>query len=227
MAATGVALLVLALLTLAVATGWAPLARLDRSLSLAAYAGDDRSHLHSVVLEVLTAPGLTAIRALVLLPVVVWLLLRAARVAALWVAVAGTLVGPLTAVGKEAVGRVRPDFLRGGDRYDSFSFPSGHSSGIATLVVVVLVLAWPRLSPAARRPALAAGVALAVLVAATRMWLGVHYLSDVVAGLALGTAWALLTAAVAGTLPGGRTPLPGGPAPRAGGPAPLPGGRAR
>ena len=81
---------------------------------------------------------------------------------------------------------MRPDFAEGGARLDSLSYPSGHSSGIATLVTVALVLAWPLLAARARHWALAAGVVLVLLVGLTRMWLGVHFLSDVVGGWALG-----------------------------------------
>jgi membrane-associated phospholipid phosphatase len=84
------------------------------------------------------------------------------------------------------------------------------------------VLAWPRLAARQRRLALAAGLALVVLVGLTRMWLGVHFLSDVVGGWALGMAWTLLVAVAFDALPGGRGALP----PREGvvtGPAP-PGG---
>jgi undecaprenyl-diphosphatase len=48
------------------------------------------------------------------------------------------------------------------------------------------------------------GAALVVLVGLTRMWLGVHYLSDVVGGWALGLGWVLLTALLFGVFPGGR-----------------------
>jgi undecaprenyl-diphosphatase len=102
---------------------------------------------------------------------------------------------------------VRPDFEDGGARYSTLSFPSGHATGIAVLVTVALVLAWPLLAPHARRWWLATGIALVVLVGLTRMWLGVHYLSDVVGGWALGTAWTLLVALLLGGLPGGRAAL--------------------
>ena len=46
-----------------------------------------------------------------------------------------------------------------------------------------------------------------MLVGLTRMWLGVHYLSDVVGGWALGVAWSLLTALVFGAFAGGRAAL--------------------
>jgi membrane-associated phospholipid phosphatase len=123
------------------------------------------------------------------------------------VLVAGALVGPLTTLLKEAIGRLRPQFAEGGARWETFGFPSGHSSGIATLVAVVLVLAWPLLTASSRRAWLTAGVVLTVLVGLTRIWLGVHYLSDVLGGWALGTGWVLLTALAFGALPGGRAAL--------------------
>ena len=96
---------------------------------------------------------------------------------------------------------------QGGARLDSLSYPSGHSSGIATLVTVALVLAWPLMAARARHLALAAGVLLVLLVGLTRMWLGVHFLSDVVGGWALGVAWTLLTALLFGAFAEGRASL--------------------
>ena len=69
------------------------------------------------------------------------------------------------------------------------------------------MLAWPRLSTAQRRLALAAGAALVVLVGLTRMWLGVHFLSAVLGGWALGVACSLLTALVFGAFAEGRAAL--------------------
>jgi undecaprenyl-diphosphatase len=102
---------------------------------------------------------------------------------------------------------VRPDFAEGGARYDSLSYPSGHSSGIATLVTVGLILAWPLLAARARRWWLVVGVVLVLVVGLTRMWLGVHFLSDVVGGWALGVAWSLVTALVFGAFASGRAAL--------------------
>ncbi|SNS42818.1 undecaprenyl-diphosphatase [Geodermatophilus pulveris] len=207
-AAAGAAVAVLLALGAGVLAGWAPQVRLDDALSSALYAGDDRSALHDALLEVLTTPGVTWFRVVVCLPVLFWLGARRAWRTAGWVVTANVLVAPLTTLLKEAVGRVRPAFEDGGASYDTLSFPSGHSSGIATLVTLGLVLAWPRLSPARRRLALAGGLALAVLVGVTRMWLGVHFLSDVVGGWALGVAWTLLVAMAYDALPGGRGALP-------------------
>ena len=198
---------VLAPLGWAVAAGWSPLLRFDRSVSDALYAGDDRSRLLEVVLQVATAPGLAAVRYVVLLPVLTWLVRCRAWWTAAWVVTAAALVGPLTSWLKELVGRPRPLFAEGGARWDSLSFPSGHSSGIACLATVLLVLAWPRLAPGARSRGLVLGGALVLLVGCTRLWLGVHFPSDVLGGWALGCGWTLLVALGFGALPGGRAAL--------------------
>jgi membrane-associated phospholipid phosphatase len=77
-------------------------------------------------------------------------------------------------------------------------------------VTVALILAWPVLAPRARRLWAALGVAVVVLVGLTRMLLGVHYLSDVVGGWALGLAWSLGVALAFDAMPGGRGALPTG-----------------
>ena len=198
---------VVGLLGWAVTAGWSPLLRLDRAVSTALYAGDDRSRLAETVLQVLTAPGLSAVRAVVFLPVLAWLVLRRAWWTAAWVAVAAGLAGLVNGALKELFGRQRPQFAEGGARLESLSFPSGHSAGIAALVTVALVLAWPLLAPAARRLWVAAAAGMVLLVGGTRMWLGVHHLSDVVAGWACGLGWTLLVALLFGALPGGRAAL--------------------
>ncbi len=208
LAAVGGGLAVLGVLGAGVVTRFAPQVRLDDALSRQLYAGDDRSPLVGGLLEVLTTPGVTWFRVLVFLPVLGWLARRRAWRTVLWVGVAVTTIGPVTVWLKELAGRARPAFENGGLVYEGLSYPSGHSSGIATLVTVGLVLAWPRLTAPGRRRAVAGGVALAALVGLTRMWLGVHYLSDVVGGLALGLAWSLAVALVLGGLPGGAGALP-------------------
>lgn len=208
-------LAVVALLGAGVLTRFAPQMDLDGAVSEALYAGDDRATVLDGLLETVTAPGSFWFRLVVFVPVVTWLLARRAAATALWVAVAVVGAGPLNSLLKELFGRVRPDFDQGGARLDSLSYPSGHSSGIATLAAVALLLVWPLLHRRARAWALTAGVCLVVVVGLTRMWLGVHFLSDVLGGWALGTGWSLLVATVLGGLPGDRAALPprGGAAP--------------
>jgi membrane-associated phospholipid phosphatase len=71
------------------------------------------------------------------------------------------------------------------------SFPSGHAVA-ASVTVVAAVIA---LVPAGRRTPWALAAALfSILMGLSRAYLGAHWLSDAVAGLLLGTSWALLTA---------------------------------
>ncbi len=192
---------VLALLGLGVLAGFEPQRRLDAAVSEAVYAGDDRDGSLEALLQVLTAPGLTVVRCLAALPVLVWLVRRQAWRLVLWVVAAAALLAPVITALKDLFGRVRPDFAGGGARYDSLSFPSGHAAGVAALVSAALLLAWPFLAPAARRTWAVLGVLLVLLVGLTRMWLGVHYLTDVLAGWALGLGWVLLLGALLGVLP--------------------------
>lgn len=98
------------------------------------------------------------------------------------VLLAYTLANLLTTVAKDAVDRARPEAARAAiELPTSPSFPSGHASG-AFASAVTLALLVPRL----RAPALA----LAALIAFSRVYLGVHYPSDVAAGALLGTALA-------------------------------------
>lgn len=198
---------VVALLGAGVRADFGPQLRVDAEVAEALYAGDDRARALHWLLEVLTVPGSAVVRYILAVPVLVWLVRRRAWRAVGWVVLAAGLVSPLTSVLKDFFGRVRPAFEDGGARLDSLSYPSGHSSGIATLVAVGLLLAWPLLAPAARRRWLVAGGVAVLVVGATRLWLGVHFLSDVLGGWALGLGWTLLTAVLLGVLPGGRGAL--------------------
>lgn len=90
-------------------------------------------------------------------------------------------------------GRARPDLLWRLADATSLSFPSGHAMG--TMIVYPLV-GFLLVRAAQRRIGLAAGVALALLIGATRVLLGVHWLSDVIGGWLLGGAWACVTLAL-------------------------------
>jgi undecaprenyl-diphosphatase len=205
----GACFALVAVLGVGVLTRFAPQMNLDGTVSEAMYVGDDRAVFLGDLLEVLTAPGVMLARIAVFLPVVLFLLVRRMFGTALWVSIAALLIGPLNTLLKETFGRVRPDFDEGGARLDSLSYPSGHSSGIATLVAVGLLLIWPlMLRRTIRIVALVLGVALVLLVGLTRMWLGVHFFSDVVGGWSLGIGWTLLVATLLGGLPGHRAALP-------------------
>lgn len=95
---------------------------------------------------------------------------------------------------KHAVDRARPVFDEPITTALGASFPSGHALGSAAFYASVAVL----LQPYVRRERLLLGsaVLISVLVALSRVLLGVHYPSDVTAGLLIGLGWAALCTAV-------------------------------
>jgi undecaprenyl-diphosphatase len=87
--------------------------------------------------------------------------------------------------------RERPQVFEWGTHAMTSSFPSGHAMSAATVYVTVAYLA-ARLQRRrrARWATVFAALVLVVLIALSRVYLGVHYPSDVAAGVVLGTAWA-------------------------------------
>jgi undecaprenyl-diphosphatase len=89
---------------------------------------------------------------------------------------------------KQALDRVRPTFNPAAATLGP-SFPSGHSATAAALYAAVALVVARRRAPRTRALIAGAAAGVAVAVACSRVLLGVHWLSDVVAGLAFGWAW--------------------------------------
>lgn len=68
----------------------------------------------------------------------------------------------------------------------TFSFPSGHAMGSMTLAMTVILLSW---HTRWRWPVLVVALAFALQVGASRIYLGVHYPSDILGGWFAGMAW--------------------------------------
>ena len=94
---------------------------------------------------------------------------------------------------KDLLDRVRPTFNPIAETLGP-SFPSGHSATAAALYAAVGLVLARRRSPAVRVAIAGVAVALAVAVACSRVLLGVHWMSDVVGGLAFGWVWFALCA---------------------------------
>jgi len=98
---------------------------------------------------------------------------------------------------KDLVGRVRPALDPAAASLGP-SFPSGHSSTAAAFYAAAALIIGRHLPPQARRIVVAASVAVAVAVGASRVLLDLHWLSDVIGGLSLGWAWFALCSVVFG-----------------------------
>lgn len=89
---------------------------------------------------------------------------------------------------KQLFARERPSLWESIAPETSFSFPSGHAMGSMTLAVVVVLLAWPTRWRWIATGAMAFFVAM---VGLSRIYLGVHYPSDILAGWLAASVWAV------------------------------------
>lgn len=113
-------------------------------------------------------------------------LLLTAAGAALW-----------TTLLKQVLERERPALALRLIETSGFSYPSGHSLASASLYLAMALLVSRHLAHGAAR-VVCVGMAalLALVIGASRAYLGVHYPSDILAGLLLGASWTLSISAV-------------------------------
>ena len=187
---TGAAVVVLALL---VRQQWPPLARFDQR---AVAAGTSLAASHPALLHTLTVWQWLFLPAHLLPLVLAGCLLywwRTRQTTRSWWAVVTILAAwGLSNVVKELVRRARPVLEAPVESASGFSFPSGHAVNTAAMTTALVVLLWPVLRTRGRRAAaVAAAAVLTALTAADRVALGVHYPTDVVAGVLFGAGFVL------------------------------------
>jgi len=140
-----------------------------------------------------TALGSTGVLILVVLAVGGFLAMTRKGHAALAVLVAVSSGVLLSQTMKWAYARPRPELVPHGAEVYTASFPSGHSMMSAVVYLTLgALLARTQSSQGAKVYILSVAVILTVLVGASRVYLGVHWPTDVLAGWALGGVWALL-----------------------------------
>ena len=141
----------------------------------------------------ITALGSMIVLTALTMLVVCFLALSRRVSAAVFLAVAAVGGQTLNATLKAFYGRERPDPSLRWIEIDSLSFPSGHATSSAVIYLTLAVLlARLATTPAQKLYFIGAALLLSFMVGLSRVYLGVHYPTDVVAGWAIGVAWAEL-----------------------------------
>lgn len=94
----------------------------------------------------------------------------------------------LNLAAKQSFSRIRPDLWLSIAPETTYSFPSGHAMGSMALATALIVLAWPTRW---RWVTLIGGAFFVVMVGISRVYLGVHYPSDILAGWMASLAWVM------------------------------------
>ncbi|MDF2618429.1 MAG: phosphoesterase PA-phosphatase related protein [Xanthobacteraceae bacterium] len=175
----------------------------DEAVLLAFRApGDPADPLGPRWLEIMmmdiTALGSTTVLALITLMVTGLLVVDRKRSAALFVLAATASGGALSYLLKLGFERPRPDLVAHMVDVSTLSFPSGHAMGAAVTYLTLGALI-VRTEAKRRIKAYVIGVAvtLTLIIGLSRIYLGVHWPTDVLAGWCAGGAWALLCWTVA------------------------------
>lgn len=170
-----------------------PLARWD--VSLAGWFADHRSAAGLDVFRAITDFGSPAV-SLVVATIVCVVLYRRRQIAD--AALLPLVLGGgelLNLVLKLSFHRTRPDF--GVVQLDTYSYPSGHAMIATATYGAFAYLFWGRARAGHARIVIPAGmVAIVLLICFSRLYLGVHYLSDVLGAIAAGATWLALSIAL-------------------------------
>jgi undecaprenyl-diphosphatase len=144
------------------------------------------------VMRDLSGMGSTIVLTLLTVATVGYLVLVSRRTTAFMVAVSVVSGTVLVSVFKAAFGRLRPDAAFAELEASGLSFPSGHASMSAIVFLTLGALfASTRNRRAERVYILLTAVLMTALVGLSRVALGVHWATDVLAGWAFGSAWAI------------------------------------
>jgi len=145
------------------------------------------------VMRDITSLGGVAVLASLVAVTIIYLLITGRRATALFVFVATAGGQALNSLLKLGIDRPRPELVSHLVNVHTLSFPSGHAmmSAVIYLTLGVLLARWLP-GRMARLYVLFIAVLLTFLVGLSRVYLGVHWPSDVLAGWCAGAAWAML-----------------------------------
>jgi membrane-associated phospholipid phosphatase len=139
------------------------------------------------LLAAVTTLGSTWVIVVVVALGAAWSWRRGSRETAAVVTAVGISAGGLNWLLKWIFQRPRPSIFPDALVASGYSYPSGHTMASAAVYGVIALAIW-RLAPRARWPAVIVATALVFAIGLSRVYLGVHWATDVVAGLAAGVA---------------------------------------
>lgn len=150
--------------------------------------------LNGIAVDI-TALGSATVVTLFSFAGVIVLLLSKDKYGALQMGIAAIGIAFLSPLPKQFFGRDRPTVIPHLVEVMNFSYPSGHSLAAASMYLTLALLGCKHLKVWKAQVLLLSLAALFILLIGTsRVYLGVHYPSDVLGGISLGAAWALLLA---------------------------------
>ncbi len=145
------------------------------------------------IMRDLTALGGYTVLALLTVLAITYLLMKGKRASAVLIGVAALGGMVLSNLLKLGFDRQRPDVVAHLVDVHSLSFPSGHAMlSAATYLTLGALLARSERGIVMRGYFMGVAIALTLLIGASRVYLGVHYPTDVLAGWCAGSAWAFL-----------------------------------
>jgi len=151
---------------------------------------DRRGPTSTAVLTVLTYVGGPVAMTVLGTGATLWLAYRGYRAQAGWVAAVGLGGIVLVRVGKALVDRTRPPIEDHLVFVNNQAFPSGHALGSVTVLGALTAVLVGRLTaPRARAALITVAAVLVAAIAFSRLYLGVHWASDVLGGWLYGGAW--------------------------------------
>ena len=197
--ATGIAiggLVCFGLLALAMTQGWST--AIDETVLRAFRVPTDLSDplgpawFEDTMAEYTVLGGYTILFTLAVL-LAIALMLLGQRAAAIFLAVALASGTAVAQIAKRLFDRARPDLVDPLDRTMTSAFPSAHAT-VSMVAYLTLAMVIVRFVPrhGVRVYVVSAAVALSVVIGVSRVYVGVHWPTDVLAGWSLGAAWAAI-----------------------------------
>lgn len=178
--------------------GWEEITVLDYQIS--SYFYKLHSPLLNTIMTIITHVGDLIVQTLITVTIVITLFALKKWRTALWYGLTVLIgAGLLNGAIKELYGRARPSQIQPLVEIGGYSFPSGHSMGSVIVYGGILFLIFRLIQSRSVKFFISAIIPLVILgIGLSRIYLGVHFPTDVVGGFSLGSAWLFFSIALFG-----------------------------